>query len=68
MTEKPMNKLKRCPLCGGKETMSRTERLIKNGYLIFQFGKIKIFGLYSKNAKSKIKKILHYFPVLVIAK
>lgn len=63
-----MDEAKRCPFCGGKETMSRTERLIKYGYLIFQFGKIKIFGLYSKNANSKIKKILHYFPVLVIVK
>lgn len=46
--------------------MSNTERLIKNGYLIFQINKIKIFGLYSKNVKNKIKKILHYLPSKIV--
>lgn len=43
----------------------RNQRLINYGYLIFKIGKIKFFGLYSKNVDNKLKKILHYLPVKI---
>lgn len=46
--------------------MDRKQRLIKGGYLICQIGQIKIFGLYSKKAHSKVKKFLHYVPVKIM--
>lgn len=35
-------------------------------FLIFQIGPFSVFGLYSKKADTKIKRILHYLPVVVI--
>lgn len=43
----------------------RNQRLIDYGFLIFKIGKIKVFGLYSKNADDKLKKFLHYIPVRI---
>ena len=37
-------------------------------FLIFQIGPFSVFGLYSKKADTKIKRILHYLPVVLIIK
>ena len=41
------------------------QRLIGYGFLIFKIGKIKVFGLYTKEVDGKLKKFLHYLPVRI---
>jgi len=46
--------------------MNRINKL--KDYIIFHIDSFYVMGLYSKNANTKIKRILHYFPILVLKK
>lgn len=41
------------------------KKLLK-GYVLFTIGSYAIMGLYSKDADTKLKRVLHYLPVLII--
>lgn len=37
-------------------------------FVLFQIGSYQVMGLFSKKADTKLKRILHYLPVLIIKK
>ena len=44
-----------------------TSKILKD-FVLFEIGSYQIMGLFSKNADTKLKRILHYLPVLIIRK
>ena len=41
---------------------------ILKDFILFEIGSYQIMGLFSKNANTQLKRILHYLPVLIIKK
>jgi hypothetical protein len=41
---------------------------ILKDFVLFQIGPYQVMGLFSKKANTRLKRILHYLPVLIIKK
>lgn len=41
---------------------------ILRDFVLFQVGSYQVMGLFSRKADTRLKRILHYLPVLIIKK